>query len=277
VCTDFFFVNIVINFLTTLINIPTTSSPSSDYNLDFFSLPTSPSVTYYLAEAKFTNTSNIRKWSGTDFNTYYQNNFPKYNNYVIEHFVINNTYYLAFNNYMNQNASNSFIASIDIYRWNPILPSNNFVLIQSLPSNGGRSSTFFQIGSSYYLAVAESGDTVNTNIDSTIWQFNPSSGMFQQYQLLPTRGAWDWYHFTIAGNDFLALSNFHANPEGYNVLSNIYIWNGLEFSLLANVVTFGATSLRTFTNNGINYIFVTNSNNQQGSTLNSVLYRLTPL
>jgi len=247
------------SILTTLITLPTTSNPSPDYNLDFFSLPTTP-VTYYLAEAKLTTNSNIRKWSGTDFNTYYQNNFPKLN-WVVEHFVMNNTYYLAFNNYIN-------LASVDIYIWNPP-PSNNFVLFQSLPSNGGRSSTFFQIGSSCYLAVAENAN--NTNAGSTIWQFNPSLGMFQQYQTILTRGAWDWHHFTIAGNDFLALSNFHTNSGGYNVLSSIYIWNGLEFSLLANVATFGATSFRAFTINGINYIFVTNSQ------LNSVLYRLTPL
>lgn len=81
--------------------------------------------------------------------------------------------------------------------------------------------------------------------------------------------------FTIEGNTFLAVANFHAVPDRYNTASFIYKMNSSaeKFEMLQTLSTIGCRSMTYVYNQGNSYLVAANHYNGRSHVLNSVIYR----
>jgi len=117
-----------------------------------------------------------------------------------ESFTINGEQYLAVaNNY----DGTSYNQNSEIYRWDST--AGNFVLLQSIATQGARDWESFTVNGVQYLAVANNTDGSSGNINSVIYRWDGSS--FVELQSISTSSAFDWESFTLGGEQYLAVAN----------------------------------------------------------------------
>jgi len=186
-----------------------------------------------------------------------------------ESFTINGEQYLAVaNNY----DGTSYNQNSEIYRWDST--AGNFVLLQSIATQGARDWESFTVNGVQYLAVANNTDGSSGNINSVIYRWDSTAGDFVLLQTIATSGAMDWESFTINGEQYLAVAN-NYDGTSYNQNSEIYRWDSTagNFVLLQSIATQGARDWGSFTVNGVQYLAVANNTDGSSGNINSVIYR----
>lgn len=96
--------------------------------------------------------------------------------------------------------------------------------------------------------------------------------VFELYQEIPTIGALDWESFTINGEAYLAVANFH-NDSTHNVDSKIYKWDGTSFIEFQSIPTNGAREWKSFEINGETYLVIANYYDGSSRNINSKIYK----
>jgi len=228
---------------------------------------------HYLAVAHYGNASTdnlnsrIYKWNGSSFVEFQQ--IPTHGAGDWEFFTIGNDHYLAVVN--GYNGSNPNLDSI-IYRWD----GTTFVQFQAIPTHGAKDWEFFTINNAYYLVVANhwSGFSGSYDINSTIYQWNGSN--FVVYQSIATHAAFDWEHFMIGNDHYLAVANHHSGTYGninFNVDSKIYQWDGFNFVEHQTIATHSAHDWAYFTIDNDHYLAVANQYNGPVVDIDSIIYQ----
>lgn len=221
---------------------------------------------FFLVEAREFSPSIVRKWNNTAFIDVQTLNSGATD---VEYFAIGSSQYVA----VSYSVVTGGSTTVDIYSVNDTL-AQPLQLVQTIQADVPISSKSFQIGVNTYLAIAEFGNVTNDRT-SSIWKFNNLTNQFALYQTINSHGAYQWKHFQILGNDYLALANYRTQTS-FSTSSQLYEWTGLLFSELANVDSTGATNWEFFNSSGVDYLFLCNSNTGQSYSTSSVLYRLTP-
>jgi hypothetical protein len=93
----------------------------------------------------------------------------------------------------------------------------------------------------------------------------------QETQTLPTVGALQPAPFQINGEHFLAIPNYF-NGQSYHLNSQIYKWNGTQFSLVQTIPTFGAYDLHPFSVGDQHFLAIANFD-QNVYAANSEIYK----
>ena len=147
-----------------------------------------------------------------------------------------------------------------------------FEKVQDFPTEGAESVEHFTIDGILFLAFANNcGDIKQHKTSSTIYKMDESTGRFNLYQNLYTRGANDIKYFSIANKHFIAVTNFKDGT--YQLDSVIYQWNGKLFVVFQKLSTKGGSHFKFFTINGEKYLTVTNYFDDSTHSLKSVIYK----
>ncbi|PKL77454.1 MAG: hypothetical protein CVV27_05385 [Candidatus Melainabacteria bacterium HGW-Melainabacteria-1] len=185
------------------------------------------------------------RWNGNQFTA--SQRIPAHGPYDIETFTINGEHYLAVAEYYHSQ-NHTFDFPSRIYKWN----GSQFALFQSVPTHGASAWKHFTIGPDHYLMVANTatgtgGNVVNVNTQSELFKWNGTQ--FVSIQSIPTTAARDWEHLQVGEEHFLAVANEY-NGSSYasstNIFSEIYRWNGSQFTLLQRVHSEGARDWEAF-------------------------------
>ena len=186
-----------------------------------------------------------------------------------ESFSIDGETYLAVANYRNDSTRN---IESHIYQWNST--TNQFDKVQDIETNGARDFASFTIDGQTYLAVANYRNDSTRNIESHIYQWNSTTNQFDKVQDIETNGARDFASFTIDGQTYLAVANYH-NDSTYNNDSYIYQWNSTtnQFDQIQAIATNGAHDFASFTIDGQTYLAVANHYNDSTNNIESHIYQ----
>lgn len=168
----------------------------------------------------------------------------------IDFIVIDGSYYLAYSCYR----GSTYDAYNYIYKWSTTY--KNFVLLQSFPITGGGNTTFFTVGTSVYLLSSSYYSQTSTfTTTSYIHKFNPSTGLFEQLQSIPSLGAYHSSVFSIpisgVATTLLALPSY--NDSATAQLCNIYKWGNVTYTklLLPFNTNTSDTTGKTVTNSNV--------------------------
>jgi hypothetical protein len=115
----------------------------------------------------------------------------------IESFVIGNQTYLAVANTESKEAG--FLVQSPVFRWSE--QQQRFERIQLLNTTGATGVTFFSVPGPRggdFLAVANRWGKTGHREHSVIYSWDQQQGQFVTFQVVPTKGAYDWEFFTIA-------------------------------------------------------------------------------
>ena len=117
---------------------------------------------------------------------------------------------------------------------------------------------FFTLEGTTWLAFANgySSDLSSHDIDSTLYRWE--GDQFVLFQEIATQGARDWESFSIGENTYLAVANFQNDAGERTIPSRIYQWNGGQFELFQEKITYRALGWEFFTISGHNYLAVAN-------------------
>ena len=130
----------------------------------------------------------------------------------------------------------------------------------------------FTIDGSLFLAFANVyGDIKKRKTSSIIYKIDESTGRFNLFQNLRTRGANDIKYFSIANKHFIAVTSFYDGTHQLD--SVIYQWNGKLFVLFQKISTKGGSHFKFFTINGETYLAVANHYDGSTYSLKSVIYK----
>ncbi len=182
-----------------------------------------------------------------------------------ESFEVDGIFFLAVANLANdahQVCINSYI-----YKWD----GTTFNYFQTVPTCGAADWESFEIDGNTYIAVANgvgSGD--NYNVKSEIFRWDEES--FVSIQTIPTSGAQDWEHFTINGEDYLAVAQYFDNSS-HKIDSKIYRWNGSSFVDPQPIATIGAMDWESFEIDGEMYLAVANYHDGSSPNIESKIYK----
>eukprot|EP00076_Gallus_gallus_P013907 XP_015132562.1 thrombospondin-type laminin G domain and EAR repeat-containing protein isoform X3 [Gallus gallus] len=182
--------------------------------------------------------SAIYKWTDGKFVLY--QNIPTYQAQSWKYFTIGKKIFLAVANFEQNDRGQEFSV---IYKWSH--RKEKFVTYQRITTHSARDWEAFVIEGEAFLAVVNHREGNNHNIDSVIYRWNPSTGLFETNQTIPTSGAYDWEFFAIGPYSFLAVANTF-NGTSTNIYSHIYIWLSGSFQLFQSILTFGAADWEVF-------------------------------
>ena len=127
------------------------------------------------------------------------------------------------------------------------LQEGNFTLNQTLDTHEVMDVEHFVIHGEHFLAVAIHYDGSSKEVDSIVYRWD--AGKFQEFQRIPTKGAFEVHYFHISERKFLLINNF------VNDMLSIYEWKGGKFSTKIQDVS-GSRSIRSesFTIHNVTYI-----------------------
>ncbi|OXB83505.1 UNVERIFIED_CONTAM: hypothetical protein H355_006352 [Colinus virginianus] len=182
--------------------------------------------------------SAVYKWTDGKFVLY--QNIPTYQAQSWKYFTIGKKIFLAVANFEQNERGQEFSV---IYKWSH--RKEKFVTYQRITTHSARDWEAFVIEGEAFLAVVNHREGNNHNIDSVIYRWNPSTGLFETNQTIPTSGAYDWEFFAIGPYSFLAVANTF-NGTSTNIYSHIYIWLSGSFQLFQSILTFGAADWEVF-------------------------------
>ncbi len=103
--------------------------------------------------------------------------------------------------------------------------------------------------------------------------YKQESGFFEEFQAIPTISGHDFEHFSINGEQFLAVANYRDDSLNSEVDSRIYKWNGLSFVEIQTIPTTGARDLESFQIDGKTYLAVANMESNSTNNVNSKIYK----
>jgi hypothetical protein len=187
----------------------------------------------------------------------------------IESFDIGNQTYLAVANTESKEAG--FLVQSPVFRWSE--QQQRFECIQLLNTTGATGVTFFNIPGprgGEFLAVANRWGKTGHRENSVIYSWDKQHGQFATFQVMPTKGAYDWEFFTVTipqqpeyqrhqhqqpaePQHFLAVAN-HWDDKALNpkhpiaINSTIYRWDDdlRSFVTYQEIATVGAEQIRYF-------------------------------
>ena len=228
----------------------------------------------YLAVANYYNDStrnldsHIYQWNSTTNQFDEVQDIETNGAYDFASFTIDGQTYLAVAN--NYNDSTRNIKS-HIYQWSST--TNQFDEVQAIETNGAVDFASFTIDGQTYLAVANHHNNSTYNIDSHIYQWSSTTNQFDQIQAIATNGALGFESFTIDGQTYLAVANYH-NDSTRNIKSHIYQWNSTtnQFDQIQAIATNGALDFASFTIDGQTYLAVANHYNDSTRNIKSHIY-----
>ena len=158
---------------------------------------------------------------------------------------------------------------------NPTFQAKDFFAhSHSIATEGAIDFESFSIDGETYLAVANYRNDSTRNIESHIYQWNSTTNQFDKVQDIETNGARDFASFTIDGQTYLAVANYH-NDSTYNNDSYIYQWNSTtnQFDQIQAIATNGAHDFASFTIDGQTYLAVANHYNDSTNNIESHIYQ----
>ncbi|CAH2306094.1 Hypothetical predicted protein [Pelobates cultripes] len=253
-------------------NLATTSETMG---LEIFHIP---GVGHFAVMANRNNQpgSVLYKWSDGKFKVHQY--FITYQAQAWKHFTIGKRIFLALANFEKNDDGEEL--SI-IYKWNP--KKGKFLQYQKIRTYSARDWEAFQIDGDTFLAVANHREGNNHNINSVIYKWNSTTGLFEINQTIPTSGAYDWEFFSIGPYSFLVVANTF-NGTSTNIQSHIYIFLGDTFRPFQSIMTFGASDWEFFRIQDRFFLVVANSHNynigagtqelKNSYVINSTIYEL---
>ncbi|XP_075463248.1 thrombospondin-type laminin G domain and EAR repeat-containing protein isoform X2 [Ascaphus truei] len=202
--------------------------------------------------------------------------FVTYQAQAWKYFTIGKRIFLALANFEKNEDGQEFSV---IYKWNP--KKLKFLQYQMIRTHSARDWEAFHIEGETFLAIANHREGNNHNINSVIYKWNSSTGLFETNQTIPTSGAYDWEFFRIGPYSFLVVANTF-NGTSTNIHSHIYIWLGSSFRLFQSIMTFGAADWEFFRIQDRFFLAVANSHSynvgdqtlQNSYVINSTIYEL---
>jgi hypothetical protein len=139
----------------------------------------------------------------------------------------------------------SFNVDSTIFEWR----AGRFERFQTVPSFAAKQWRHFKIGERTFLALAQGislDDVTATNPSaSAIFEWDGSS--FKKFQSIPSTWGYNWHHFAISGNHFLAHAD-HVLP------SVIYRWNGAVFEPFQTLEGNGGRAFLSFEADGAAFL-----------------------
>ena len=148
-----------------------------------------------------------------------------------------------------------------------------FEKYQDLPTKGAVAVEQFSIDGSLFLGFANFyDDQKRYNTDSYIYKLDDSTGKFNRYQTIDTKGGRDMEYFMIADKHYLAVANRMISRTS-RLNSVIYQWNGHQFIVVQNIPTLGATSFNFFKILSDLFLVVSNCYDDITNSVNSVIYK----
>jgi hypothetical protein len=173
---------------------------------------------------------------------------------------------------------------VSIYRFDATTSSCSFQPFSSVFGQGAVALKFFVINgtNTLFLAVANREmDSVmpreasRFNINSQVWRLNVAEDGFALVQNIPTSGASDVKFYEDATNGaLLVFANFY-NGRTYQLNSTVLRFNGTLFVPVGSIPTRGASDIEITSINGVTYLAVANTYNEQGDTYSALplIYR----
>ncbi len=208
--------------------------------------------------------SAVYRWNSNGVLQHFQN-IPTNCGTGMEYFEIDGKSYLSVSNSYNGNTRN---ISSNIYVWN----GSQFAVHQNIPTSGAFDAANFSIDGEHFLAVANNFNGSSNDIDSKIYKWNRSTEKFEDFQNIPTQGAFEWEYFNIGNEHFIGVSNIHNSAKSYRLNSDIYKWNGVQFELFQEIPTHGGIGMTFFSMNSNDYLAVVNYGEAAGTAANTVIY-----
>jgi len=137
-----------------------------------------------------------------------------------EFFKIGDRAFLATASIRSGSGPYSFDAGSTIFEWR----DGRFVRFQTVPTFAAKQWRHFAIGERHFLALAQglSLDNVTATNPSESAIFEWDGSAFKPFQSIPSKWGYNWRHFSISGDHFLAYAD-HILP------SVIYRWSGSVF------------------------------------------------
>ncbi|XP_073407528.1 thrombospondin-type laminin G domain and EAR repeat-containing protein [Dendrobates tinctorius] len=197
--------------------------------------------------------SALYRWTNGKFTIHQY--FSSYQAQAWKHFTIEKRIFLALANFEKNDDGEELSV---IFKWNP--KKMKFLQYQTIPTYSARDWEAFHIDGETFLAVANHREGNNHNINSVIYKWNSSNGLFEVNQTIPTSGAYDWEFFSIGPYSFLVVANTF-NGTSTNIQSHIYIWLGRSFRPFQSLMTFGASDWEFFRIKDRFFLAVANSHN----------------
>jgi hypothetical protein len=143
-----------------------------------------------------------------------------------------------------------------------MLQGNEWVLLQTIATQGVRDVELWTIGSEVFAGVANHySTTVGSGYSQTsrVYKWNAGTAQFGSPQGIATLGALDFESFTIGGRPMLAIANQYSGSS-YDTNSFVYGWNAGsgQYVLNQTLATRGATLFESFVAGGEAYLLVAN-------------------
>jgi Tol biopolymer transport system component len=182
------------------------------------------------------DTSKIYKWTGTAFTEIQQ--LSTHGTKSSDVFTIGSDTYLVMPNSFDGSSTN---LPWDIYKWN----GSQFAgTNHPITEHEVFDAKHFIIGTDHYLAIAVYHDGTSHNTNSKIYKWDGTS--FQSVGLtISTHGAGSIEAFKIGADTYLAVANGY-NGSTHNTNSEIFKWNGSNFTSIQGLATFGGSDTRYF-------------------------------
>ena len=148
---------------------------------------------------------------------------------------------------------------------------------QTLDTLNSQDVEYFQLGADMHIiavATHKNATDDNFNLKSALYRYNDAVSAFEVFQEIDGSGAFDWEHFRIGDDDFLALANLF-NGSIAPVPSVVYKYNNvtMQFEVFQEFITDFARAWEHFTIGSDDFIAVANSHNGTSSLMPVVVYR----
>ena len=188
----------------------------------------------------------------------------------MEAFKIKGNTFLAVANFHLRKPSDGYKIDSSIYKMNPL--TEKFEILQTLPTLGCRSITYFSDNGDSYLVAANHYDGNTHALDSVIYKWNGTE--FMNYAKVKTQGASAAQFFNINGESFLAFANYRNNTS-VSIFSIVYKWNQGKLEVFQKLPTHGAVDCK-FHSSKTGQIFLVFANYYtpgEGFNVKSVVYK----
>ena len=187
----------------------------------------------------------------------------------LEHFQMDGAHYLAVANFYNGSSHNIDSAIYELGE------NGLFEDFQRIPTQGATCWEYFSADGSHYLAVANYMPNGTTVGDSVVFR-RGEDGLFQEFQRIPTKGAFDWEYFAVDGAHYLAVANTYDGVD-VDIDSVVYVrGDGGFFEDLQHIPTNSARDLEHFVVDGAHYLAIANFRTalNYSRSIDSVVYVL---
>ena len=170
------------------------------------------------------------------------------------------------------NNGGNYHVNSSLYEYND--EADAFELLQEIATTGAFDVEHFSIGDEHFLAFANNFNGSSTNVASTVFKYNNSTALFEEFQQIDTFGATEWEYFRIGSTDFLAVAN-GFNSSSPLVSSVVYRYNAAAnaFVPFQNIPTTSAQGWEHFSIADMDFFAVPNYFDGNGYRLKSVVYR----